>query len=156
MTAITKLVVYDSVLFNRTGQVRRWADAVQVRFTANAISEAPLNKRPLKSRSSTLPVGGLKAGISGDVTRIGPRMLQTDISSSAPYSLYVIKGTGPVISPTRKAFMTLPANPGYGGHQRAKTVSGQKPNDFLTRAGAITARRHPSLRGFENQIFRQW
>ena len=34
------VVIYDSVLFNRTGQVRRWAEAVQRGFVANARAAA--------------------------------------------------------------------------------------------------------------------
>jgi hypothetical protein len=155
-----RMVIYDSVLFNRTGQVRRWAEAVERRFTMNARDAAPLNKRAVKTLGAP-PVGTLKAGISGNVTRIGPRHLQTDIVSSAPYSLYVIRGTGTITSGSPdiedwRSWMYVPPNPGFGGVTRQQTVSGQAPNNFLGTAARLTAARHPSLRGFNAQTFRSF
>lgn len=155
MGELVGLVVYDSVLFNRTGQVRRWADSVERRFTLNAIQEAPFNKRPNKGPTA-LPPGSLKASIHGSVTRVGPRHLQTDISADVPYALYVIEGTTGPITATSAPYMKLPSNPGYGTRTRLNVVSGQRANNFLGRAAAATALRHPSLRGFEAQVFEQF
>ena len=155
-----RLVIYDSILFNRTGQVRRWADGVERRFTRNARDAAPLNKRAVKTRGAP-PVGSLKAGISGNVTRIGPRHLQTDIVSSAPYSLYVIRGTGTITSGSPdpanwRSWMYVPPTAGFGGITRQQQVRGQQANNFLNVAARLTAARHPSLRGFNAQTFRSF
>lgn len=168
MAAITRLVVYDSVLFNRTGHVRRWADGVERRFTANAIEEAPLNKRTNKSHWDTAyPVGSLKASIRGEVNRIGPVHLETIISVNVPYATYVLEGTGPVIYPVVSEYLLLPWNPGFTPRRHGKSfegqeegkpsklpmVKGQAANNFLARAQEATAHRHPSLRGLTQHAF---
>lgn len=170
------VVVYDSVLYNRTGQVRRWADALNARFVLNAKNAAPMRS------------GELRAGISGEVTRIGPRHLQTVIESAAPHSLYVLRGTtGPIMSRRMWGFSqkfphliaprgamffgsnvagspsqgrinmqwmrengyALRLRPGKGfGTTYALAVSGQEANNFFGVAADRTAVRHPSLRGF--------
>jgi hypothetical protein len=153
-----EMVVYDSVLFGVGHQVRRWADRVERRFTAAAIEAAPLNKRANKGRGAP-PVGSLKAGISGSVTRVGPRHLVTDISSAAPYSLYVISGTGPITAGNPqnwRTWMYVPPNPGFGTRTRHQIVSGQAPNNFLLTAAHVTAVRHSSLRGWTANAFREW
>lgn len=154
---ITSMVVYDSKLFERGHMIRRWAEGVERSFTRFAIEEAPINKRANKGPGA-LPVGSLKAGIHGGVERIGPAFLQTIISSSAPYSLYVLRGTkGPITSRGAPGFLRLPRNPAFGGRRtRFYAVSGQSANDFLGRAAVRTAARHPSLRGFESQVFGQF
>lgn len=175
---ITKIVVTDSVLFGATGDVGRWARAVERNFTRNAIEEAPTGAtsgRVNKSRANAAyPVGSLKASISGEVTRIGVRHLQTIISVDVPYALYVIKGTGPIFSRSARVpagtrdesgrgiggqfapigwggdivgGMYLPGNPGWGKARIRQHVSGQHANPFLDFAFARTAARHPSLRG---------
>lgn len=139
---VVALVIYDSVLFNRTGQVRRWADAVERGFVFNAKKAAP-------SRS-----GALRAGIWGNVERIGPVHLQTIIQSDSEHTMYVLKGTtGPIMTDRmweegeRKAMKLRPGG-GYP-EQYAFTVEGQFPNNFFEKAAEATARRHPSLRGFD-------
>ena len=147
---LTKLVIYDSVLFNRTGQVRRWADGVERRFTMNAIEEAPSSLetgRLNKSRANAaFPPGSMKLLIRGDVDRIAPKHLQTTVSVDVPYAMYVIRGTGAIFP--RGEYLYVPSNPGFGTGTRQKWVRGQEPNNFLARAMDETARRHPSLRGF--------
>jgi hypothetical protein len=168
--SLEALVIYDSVLFNRTGQVRRWANSLERRFTYNAQQMAP-------ERS-----GELRAGIYGTVNRVGPRHIETLIYSTAPHTLYVVKGTtGPIMSNRLWGFrgrtgLDLPrggrmsgsiydARPnmpwlkahGYalklragGGFPQlhALSVSGQEANNFFADAATATARRHSSLRGF--------
>lgn len=163
---LTALVIYDSVLFNRGGQIRRWADRVERRFTTNAQQEAPIRS------------GELRAGIFGTVNRIGPKHLDTRIYSTAPHTMYVLKGTtGPIMSRRMWGFRSrtgldlprggrtagglpemgflrregylLRVRAGNGYPQRfAISVSGQEANNFFGRAATATARRHPSLRGF--------
>lgn len=155
---LTAVVIYDSVLFNRTGQVRRWADALERRFTFNAQQAAPVRS------------GELRAGIFGEVIRIGPRHLQTSIASTAPHSMYVLRGTeGPIFSDLAWAnggslvegerdeltgiyiqhgYMKLRAGNGYGSLYRL-SVSGQESQNFFQTAARQTAARHPSLRGFD-------
>jgi hypothetical protein len=162
------IVVTDTKLFNRTGAVGVWAEKVNVAFVAHAIAEAPIGTdtgRVNKSRANSgWPVGSLKANIAGGVTRVGPRQLETTIASYAPYSLYVIKGTGTIYSKSARipagepgagqfaplgegSGMYIPGNPGWGGSKIRQHVSGQKANNFLGRAFDKTARTHSSLRG---------
>ena len=157
------IVITDTKLFNRTGAIGLWAERVESRFTANAIAKAPSGAdsgRVNKSRANAAyPVGSLKAGISGGVRRIGPRQLQTIVQSSAPYSLFVIKGTGMIFStsardsggrftPLEGAGLYIPSNPGWGKSQMRQRVRGQAPNNFLGAAFDATARTHSSLRGY--------
>lgn len=154
--AITGLVIYDSRLFNRTSHVGRWATSVSAKFTAHAIAKAPVNRRARKSHWDSLyPPGSLKAGISGDADRIGPKHWQITISSSAPYTQYVLGGT-PWIMPTNAPYLTLPRNPGFGTRRRHNVVRGQRANNFLSRAARATARTHSSLRGMDDMLFQQW
>lgn len=167
--SIEGIVVTDSKLFGRTGSIGRWAAGVEASFTAHAIVEAPTGAdtgRVNKSRANAgEPVGSLKAGISGEVVRVGVRQLQTTVSSSASYSLYVLKGTGTIYSKSARipageagagqfaplgegSGMYIPGNPGWGGSKIRQRVRGQAANDFLGRAFAATARSHSSLRGF--------
>lgn len=166
---IVGIVVTDTKLFNRTGAVGVWAEKINVAFVAHAIEEAPIGTdtgRVNKSRANAHePVGSLKAGISGDVNRVGPRQIETLVSSSASYSLYVIKGTGTIFSKLARVpageegagqfaalgpgqGMYLPANPIPGGSAKMRQrVSGQAANNFLARAFDATARTHRSLKG---------
>lgn len=167
---IYKTVVTDTKLFNRTGDVGRWAERVKVAFVAHAIEQAPTGAstgRVNKSRANAaFPVGSLKASIRGDVERIGPRHLQTTVSANTPYAIHVIKGTGPIFSRSARipagqagagqfapigfgfGGMYIPANPGWGKAKIRQHVSGQRANNFLGRAFDATARTHSSLRGF--------
>ena len=165
---ITAIVVTDTKLFNRTGDVGRWAARVETAFTAHAIVEAPsslLSGRPNKSRANAAyPSGSMKERISGEVVRVGPRQLQTTVLVDVPYAMYVIKGTGPIFSKSARipkgepgagqfaplgegGGMFLPAQPWVGSKVR-QHVRGQSANNFLGRAFDATARTHSSLRGF--------
>lgn len=142
MAAVTGIVVYSSVLFQRGHTVERWAESVQRRFTAQAIKAAPVNKRPNTGHG---PPGGLKAGIHGHVDQIGPHQLETIIASDAPYSTFVLFGTqGPIHSRSG-----LPMNPPDNGPGRSGTphsVAGQRSNNFLLIAAYFTGRTHRSVR----------
>lgn len=161
---IVGIVVTDTKLFNRTGEVGRWAARVEVAFTAHAVEEAPIGSDTGRVNKSSAnagePVGSLKAGISGSVNRVGPRQLETIVASSASYSLYVIKGTGTIRSKSARdtisgqfaplgpgSGMYIPANPGWGKAKIRQRVRGQSANNFLGRAFDATARTHSSLRG---------
>jgi len=79
------VVTYASVMFNTGGNVRRWADSTQRGFTRNAKRFAPVRS------------GELRAGITGQVSRVGPKQLDAVISSTAPHTLFVLGGTtGPI------------------------------------------------------------
>src|SRR5262245_35723053 len=146
------LVVYDSVLFERGHMINRWASSVARTFEAHAIEYAPVNVRPNKSPGEP-PVGTLKASIFADVDLVGPKHDPVIAGSDAPYAQYVIEGTG-FIYP-HGPFLKLPSNPGRGRRTRFNVVPGQKANNFLGKAARATARRHPSLRGFESMLFEQ-
>jgi hypothetical protein len=159
-------VVTDTKLFNRTGDVGRWAEAVNVAYVSHARRHAPVDKRQNKSRANSMyPVGALAASIFGEVTRVGPRHLQTLIYVDVPYALYVIKGTSTIFAKAARApagspggiggqfvplegrGMYIPANFGLKSRY-AQRVRGQRANPFLDLAFDATARRHSSLRGY--------
>lgn len=148
MARITNVTVYDSILYNRGHMVRRWAEGVERRFTRYAKEEAPVSSRPKGPRRN--PPGSLKASIRGDVHRIGPRHLRTEITVGVYYATYVIRGTGPIIDAGGKPMKIWNAYPTpreSGPYFYRRAVRGQKANDFLGRAHDRTAMRHPSLRG---------
>ena len=149
---VRNVVVYDSIMYARGHNIRRWAEALDRRFTANARRFAPVNKRTKDPRRA--PPGALKRSISGDVARRGPRHLQMRISIKVHYARWVIQGTGPYIDAGGKPMKIWNAHPHKGRpsevNQRyfyRQMVRGQKPNNFLDLAHAATAARHPSLRG---------
>lgn len=171
---ITTIVITDTKLFNRTGQVGLWAARVEAKFTANAKTEAPhggekgrWNKSNWsKANLGVGPAGSLRRSISGEVVRIGPRHLQTTVSVDVPYALAVIRGTGTIFSKGARVprgeegagqfreigfgrGMYLPANPGWGKARFRQRVRGQSANNFLGRAFDRTAITHPSLRGYQ-------
>lgn len=137
------VVIYDSILFERGHMIRRWAEAVERNFTSNAKKAAPMRS------------GELIAGIYGSVSRTGVKHLETTIWSTAPHSLFVLKGTHGPITSTRATDargrppgkMRLAPGNGYGVLFR-ESVSGQDANNFFAVAAWRTASRHPSLRGF--------
>lgn len=151
MAELTSLVIYDSRIFAVGGHVNRWANSVERRFVMNAKQEAP-------SRS-----GELRAGISGESFKVGPKHWEIHIHSDAEHTMYVLRGTqGPIMSDAAWAaggvmpdrgqreghFLNLRPGNGYGYLIRHK-VRGQRANNFFGRAADATARRHSSLRGFD-------
>jgi hypothetical protein len=81
-TSFSNVVIFDELLYRPTHLVHHWMTKVTMRFEAEAINAAPVD------------TGVLVAGISGSVKTLGPRLLQGTISSEAPYTMYVIRGTG--------------------------------------------------------------
>jgi hypothetical protein len=116
--------------------------------------------------------GELKAGIHGDTTAIGPKLMQGAAYSDSPHTGYVIHGThGPIMSNGLwrnggvPRYTTSVNNRGrtvrhlvpgqrlavgrnlYPPVRHMFTVSGQTANNFLERAWRATARNHRSIRG---------
>lgn len=156
---LTRVVIFDERLYAPGHLVHRWMSGLVRTFGNHARFEAPIRS------------GQLKAGIRTGTHRTGKRTVEGYIESSAPHSLYVIKGTAfqgrryiySRIGWLHKAeidaivarratgpgkdhsgwYMILPP-PGRRFHLR---VHGQRKNDFLTRAWIKTGRRHSSIRG---------
>lgn len=156
--SVTSVVVNDTKLFGPTGDVRRWAEKVAVRFTLYSKAEAPTGAATgrVNKTSSAFPVGSLRRNIFFEVTRVGPRQLVTTVSVAVPYAMYVLKGTNTIIArgeggrfATAEEGMYIPANPGWGRSKFRQRVRGQRANPFLDRAYDRTARVHPALRGFK-------
>lgn len=149
MATFSSLVIYDSVLFQRGHMIHRWANSVERRFVVNAKQAAP-------KRS-----GELAGGISGETFKSGPKHWQVHVHSDAPHTMYVLRGTtGPIMSNLGwaggevdergrlRGYMRLQPGNGYGVLYRW-SVSGQAANNFFDKAADATARRHPSLRGWD-------
>lgn len=165
------VVTYESRLFNQGGNARRWANAVERRFTSSAQGFAPVRS------------GVLRAGIRGEVSRVAPTGLVTTIVSAAPYSMFVMGGTtgpimanrywnfvgrtglkaprGALLDPSRPftsgfnfGFLRergylLKVRAGNGYAQRySLRVSGQSPNNIFGKAAVVTAAQHSSLNGW--------
>jgi len=81
-TSLSAVVMFDERLYRPTHLVHHWMTKVTMRFESEAVIAAPKD------------TGFLAAGISGSVKQLGPRMLNGTISSEAPYTMYVIRGTG--------------------------------------------------------------
>jgi len=89
---LTTVVVFDRDLYKPGHMVHRWMTLVTTHFVGHAIADAPVRS------------GELKAGISGDTNQVGDRQVEGTISSSAPHTLYVLRGTtGPIMSNRRWA-----------------------------------------------------
>lgn len=152
---------HDEVMYAPGGIVHRWVHEVASEMFFWMEREVPVNKRVNKTAGEP-PVGTLRAMIFSDVDRIGVREFQISAGSRAPYTQYVVKGTGPIFAAPRAASgqfiplgegdeafggMYLPANPGYGRARWRQRVRGQDANNFIGRAYDHTARAHPALRG---------
>lgn len=158
------VVVFDEKMYVRPfGTVVRWMDRVVLAFEVNAKKYAPEQ------------TGNLRAGIHGNTTKVGPKQLEGTIESTAPYSLYVLRGTrGPIMSNrawglthgdpdrfhmlwrenkktgrrvARRGMMLRFHSTETGQLIITAAVSGQSANNFLLEAWAATARTHSSLRG---------
>lgn len=158
------IIVQDEKLFAPTGDIGRWAQAVSLEFTANVHAAAPFNKRQIKSRANAHePVGSLRRGISGDLTRTSIRQFRINVTSSASYTLHVLFGTSRIYA---KSGRVPKGEPGAGqfrdigfeeggmyipigmGHKAMmkQSVSGQRANNFLDQGFRRTAATHSSLR----------
>lgn len=76
------VVVFDELLYKPGGQVHRWMTLLCGHFESHAQHEAPTR------------TGELRAGIVSHAEPFGPRQMRGTIASEAPYSLYVLRGTG--------------------------------------------------------------
>jgi len=94
----SNIVIYSSVLFEVGHNIRRWADSVERGFVLNAKQAAPAR------------TGELRAGIWGEVHKVGTKNLETVIHSDAPHTMYVLRGTtGPIMSNRMWRFHNNPA-----------------------------------------------
>lgn len=92
---LVKTVIFDQDLYKSGHMVNRWLGLMTSRFAEHARHYAPER------------TGRLREGISGEHRQVGERQVEGTIESTAPYTMYVLRGTtGPIM--TRKAF----ANPG--------------------------------------------
>lgn len=170
---VSKVLVTDQHLFNRTGMIGRWAERIKNEAVAFTRKEAPDGRASGRDRKSDwtyshlgpYPPGSMKRSISGEVLRVGPRQLNTKIVVDVPYALYVIKGTGTIFSKSARVpageegagqfreigfeegGMYLPSN-SRGKAMMRQRVRGQRANNFLARGMRQTAAKHPSLAGF--------
>lgn len=162
--AAVSYILYDEKLYSKGHLVDRWFRLMTHRFEENAEASAPVR------------TGKLAAGITADVyNRPSTKLLTAYITSNAPYSLYVIRGTtGPIMAdrawarpelngqvmlwrdtprgrrkvPIRLKGHWMRLKPGAGWPKIfAYQVRGQEANNFLAKAWAKTARRHSCLRG---------
>lgn len=159
---LESIVIFDSKMYVGNGTVRRWMDGLTLKFGVNARRYAPIQ------------TGELRAGIDTEVRLTAPKFLEGRISSTAPYSLYVIRGTsGPIMSnrlwnahrakpdvPLHLLAYNRSKKTGRGGPKRgmvmtfigktgvvhALEVRGQASNNFLLEAWNATARTHRSIR----------
>lgn len=74
-------VVHDEGLYQGTGIVSRWFHRIGEASYANIKQAAPVR------------TGALRAGITLDFNRDGVRILSADVSSTAPHTGYVVRGT---------------------------------------------------------------
>jgi len=85
---LVSVTIIDDRMYHGNGIVIRWVGIVTRAFARNARHHAPRR------------TGRLKAGIlPGTPRNPGRKIVRGSIASSAPYSLYVLKGThGPIMS----------------------------------------------------------
>lgn len=147
------LVVTDSKLFARTGDIGRWNQRVAVNFERYAKERAPVSKRPNTSHGGA--PGNLKRSLETASTRVGVRHYLVTLSGP-DYMKYVVGGTTGPIVPVSKRHLVLPPNPGFGTKMLHSSVAGQRANPFLRFAMARLARRHPSIPSdFRDRAFRR-
>lgn len=79
---LTEVVIFDEHLYRPTGLVGFWMNKVTTRFGVEARAHAPVD------------TGELVAGISTASRQIGVRLVQGTITSNAPHTMWVIRGTG--------------------------------------------------------------
>lgn len=93
---LTRIVIFDQGMYHGNGLVRKWMDQVTLSFEGHAKIKAPVH------------TGQLKAGIHASVAQVGPRQIEGIIESSAPHTMYVLRGTtGPIMA--NRAWNTIGA-----------------------------------------------
>lgn len=144
------LELHDEVLYLKGHDVRDWMDRTTRNIESSISRAAPLNERPNKGPNAP-PVGTLKASIYGNVDHVGARVFNVTVGSTAPYAIYVLRGTQDKIV-MGNPWMWLPDNPGFH-HPGAKVhhiVGGQRAQPFI-RDGiefAVRSYGHTSLAGW--------
>lgn len=124
---LVKTVVFDRDLYKPGHMVHRWVGLVTTHFVMHAKERAP--KR----------TGRLANGISGDTNQVGPRQVEGLIESTAPYTMFVLRGTtGPIMT-------------------TAGWASGGEPYTYLwgsidPKTGKFTRRRIPGVRRKRHRI----
>lgn len=82
---LVKTVVFDQSLYVRGGMANRWLAGMTAQFGQFARQAAPERE------------GTLRAGISTETHQLSVRLIQGTIESSAPHTMYVLRGTtGPI------------------------------------------------------------
>lgn len=159
--------IHDESLWNEGHLISNWSKKMALNLTLSTKAEAPVNKR--KNKRDGTARGHLRDSIDSRRSRSKVKEIRINVASRASYSEYVIFGTAVV---TSSRGMNLPGN--YVGHgqnsatakwqgksfvssaaaveaglidELPKRVSGQPPNDFLTRGFDRASIRNPSLRG---------
>lgn len=95
------VVIFDENLYRPGGQVSRWMNLLCEHFEQHAVRNAPQR------------TGELRAGIMSEAHPFGARQMQGTIASLAPYSLYVLRGTGyPVRGRAGRIYNTRAFNSG--------------------------------------------
>lgn len=145
--------VHDERLWDEGHLISNWSKKMALNLTLATKSEAPINKRAAPTR------GQLAANIDSRRSRAKVRQIRINVTSRAPYSEYVIFGTPGATH--RKGFNIPPHYVGKGinsatskwvgmsfdGKKNPKKISGQPPNDYMTRGVDKASTKHPSLRG---------
>jgi hypothetical protein len=138
---VTKVVVFDERLYHGHGDVKKWVDLITRHFWEHAVAYAPERE------------GRLKAGIIHETSQIGVRQVLGQVTSTAPYTMFVLRGTGlpgkgqaGYIFPKNGRLLRFGASGGYGPFV-GPYVHGQKSDNFFERAWRATARNHRSIRG---------
>jgi hypothetical protein len=127
------VVIYDSVVTAMSqpgGMVWKWANQKSQRTRTTARRMCPVRTGRLRSTVSSFYEGSTRDQVKVGVSAGGP---------GAPYAQYVIFGTARtgyddrIYSRHSRALGPLPASANHKGLYR-EWVSGQDPNDFLSRA----------------------
>jgi hypothetical protein len=85
--------------------------------------------------------GRLRGGIRVEQPRFSRNSVRVRVSSRAKHSIYVIEGTGPIISvgSTADGFFWMPNKKGSMWRVRyLNDIAGQDPNNFLERAMGLS------------------
>lgn len=145
VAVIRSVVIVDDSMYHGKGIVIRWVGIVTRKFARDARLFAPMRSGRLKA--------GIRAGTPRNPFR---KVVQGTISSSAPHTMYVLKGThGPIMS---NALWAAGGTPGPGRKMAVGrnlwppvtpmfVVSGQRANNFMAKAWASTGAAHPAIRG---------
>jgi formylglycine-generating enzyme required for sulfatase activity len=135
-----RVVVFDARLYQPGGLVWEWTHDVGTLFSANARRFAPIRS------------GQLRRGIRAGFRKAGTKRVQATIGSTAPHTVYVLRGTtGPIVSSRPGGKLAVGRNPFAPETYRA-VVSGQRANNFFAPAWAATAAVHPAIGRFPGDV----